>query len=203
MQARYTDLLLLSKHQFVNPSTYDDLIDHLNDLNDLTPRIKVSVENPLTPEIAFGLDTRLWGNSSGSIDSEKKDWEGWGGEGRHEDEVEVCSVWRGRRKHTHTHVLGDGDGDGCVECDTEGRHVQSPRAGGEQGDMDAEDGPAVQREVLDAALAKLDFEIYRGKLYLQYLLIQADEEQSRESSVSQIHRLFQHTSLIGLLGDTI
>ena len=121
-------------------------MDHLGEHNDLTPRIRVGPDQPVTPGVVFGLDTRLFLRGG----EEGLDWEAMGGTGRHEDEVEVRSVWRGgkrgkgkRRADGHAHEHGD-----CRDCDSE--------------EEDGEEVEPVERQVLEKALGELNFEIYRG-----------------------------------------
>lgn len=151
LQAQYTDLLLLSKHQLLSEPDMETLHDHLSTLNEDTPRIKVSSEQPITPELVFGLDTQLF-NRQGD---EGVDWEKLaGGSGWHGDEVETRTIWRGGRKPgkgkaPHIHE----NGDSCHDCN-------------QPDDDDEVRGEVVplSKETLQAALAKLSFEIYRGKL---------------------------------------
>ncbi|KAK4685221.1 hypothetical protein P7C73_g4931, partial [Tremellales sp. Uapishka_1] len=145
LQAQYTDLLLLSKHALVSERDYDTLLDHLLTLNDETPYIKVGPENPLDPDLVFGLDTKLFEKTQG----EKVDWEALGGQGKHEDEVETRRIWRGGKggqaKTAHDHV-----GDGC-DC------------AAEQGEIAGEDVVPIALELLETELSKLSFEVYRVK----------------------------------------
>jgi len=83
MQAQYTDLILLNKHEQVAERDLDEVIDRINDLNTDTPRIKVNVKNgDVQPDLLFGLDTRLFETMGHShYDS-----------GHHEREVDLISV---------------------------------------------------------------------------------------------------------------
>ncbi|WRT64489.1 uncharacterized protein IL334_001421 [Kwoniella shivajii] len=154
LQAKYTDLLLLSKHHLANERQMDDLIDSLNDLNDETPKIKVgpAPQNPPKPEVIFGLDTKLFELVAG----EKASWETVGGKNEwHGDEIETKQVWKGRKgkgkapAHSHTHQDGH-------ECDGRGRDHE------ENGEENYEIEP-VDSNLLDKELGKLSFEIYRVK----------------------------------------
>lgn len=149
LQAQYTDLMLLSKHELVTERDLDILLDHLGELNDTTPHIKVSRDKPLRPELVFGLDSQLFLQG----DKEQDSWAALGGQGQHIDEVETKSVWRGGRrpgkKHAHAH-----EGEACKDC-----------SGEEEATADAAATPVVpvERAQLEEQLAKLPFEIYRGK----------------------------------------
>ncbi|WVR04865.1 hypothetical protein IAU60_001877 [Kwoniella sp. DSM 27419] len=148
LQAKYTDLLLLSKHQLTTERQMDDLLDALGELNDETPKIKVgpAPANPPRPEIVFGLDTKLFQLAEG----EKATWAGVGGQGDwHGDEVETKQVYRGRKgkakAHQHEH------GEACASCE-------------EASAEDASDEvQPLDRDLLDGQLKKLSFEIYRVK----------------------------------------
>ncbi|RKP26753.1 CobW/HypB/UreG, nucleotide-binding domain-containing protein, partial [Syncephalis pseudoplumigaleata] len=58
IQAQYTDLILLNKHELVSEHQLDRVIDRVNDLNTDTPKLKVDLVQGLSPDMAFGLDTR-------------------------------------------------------------------------------------------------------------------------------------------------
>ena len=162
LQAQYTDMLLLSKHQLCSESDMDTLHDHLSTLNEDTPRIKVSSESPITPDLVFGLDTQLFSRQS----EEGVDWEKLAGEGAgvgkwHGDEVETKTLWRGGRRpgsdkgkgkgkevdHGHKHE----NGDACASCTVD-----------EADEVVEGEVVPTSRETLEAALSKLSFEIYRG-----------------------------------------
>ncbi len=137
-----------------------DLLDHLGTLNDLTPRIKVGSDHPVRPDIIFGLDTKLFLR----VGEEKVDWEKMGGEGKHEDEVEVRSLRRGgregkRKGKGHDHGPKHEQGEGCGVCRDDREQVDD--AGGEV--------EPIEREVLEKALSELSFEVYRGELVHLYL----------------------------------
>lgn len=160
LQAKYTDLLLLNKHDQVSEREYDILLDALGELNDTTPRIRISPNSPPKPEILFGLDTTLFEKSG----DEKAFWDGVGKEGGwHGDEVETKSVWLGgqepSRKRQRQHVHKEGEACGC----------------GEEGETMETGVKGVQREVLEQQLKKLNFEIYRGKPSLACIVLTSSQ----------------------------
>ncbi|CAO3655535.1 unnamed protein product [Mucor hiemalis] len=59
LQAQYTDVILLNKHELVNERELDDVIDHINVLNTDTPKVKCD-KNGVSPDLVFGLDTPLF-----------------------------------------------------------------------------------------------------------------------------------------------
>ncbi|KAF9086083.1 hypothetical protein BGX23_009155 [Mortierella sp. AD031] len=60
LQAKYTDLVLLTKHEGVSERDMDRVIDRVNDLNTDAPKVLVNVDQPVSPELIFGLDTKLF-----------------------------------------------------------------------------------------------------------------------------------------------
>ncbi|BEI90348.1 uncharacterized protein CcaverHIS019_0304180 [Cutaneotrichosporon cavernicola] len=143
LQAQYTDLHILSKHEDVSEREFDLLLDRLGDLTDSTPHIKVSREKPLTPELVFGLDSTLFLKGSEEADT----WAAIGGEGAHIDEVQTKSVWRGGRRPGHSHKKGEE----CGSC--------------KDGEEMVEEVQPLPREELEAQLKKFAYipEIYRIK----------------------------------------
>jgi hypothetical protein len=124
----------------------DTLHDHLSTLNEDTPRIKVSSESPITPDLVFGLDTQLFSRQG----EEGVDWEKIaGGSGWHGDEVETKTIWKGGKKPGKEHDHKEGSAcEGCASGHEEGG----------KGEVEP-----ISKETLEAALSKLSFEIYRGK----------------------------------------
>jgi len=123
----------------------DTLHDHLSTLNEDTPRIKVSSESPITPDLVFGLDTQLFSRQG----EEGVDWEKIaGGSGWHGDEVETKTIWKGGEKPGKKHDYAEGSKcEGCAGDDV-------VETGGEV--------EPITKETLEKALSKLSFEIYRG-----------------------------------------
>ncbi|KAL0081630.1 CobW/HypB/UreG, nucleotide-binding domain-containing protein [Phycomyces blakesleeanus] len=59
LQAQYTDVILLNKHELVSERGLDDVIDHVNELNTDTPKVRCSADG-ISPDLVFGLDTSLF-----------------------------------------------------------------------------------------------------------------------------------------------
>ena len=142
-------------------------MDHLGTLNDTTPRIRISEDKPVQPDVVFGLDTKLFEARA----DEGEYWAEIGkGAGWHGDEVETKTVWRGggvpgrkRRKVEHSHEHDhehkeNGNGDAC------GCHHDA-----EEEEVVGEVQP-VDKAVLEQLLEKLSFEIYRGAYSLRCVL---------------------------------
>ncbi|KAI5453320.1 hypothetical protein NCC49_005800 [Naganishia albida] len=173
IQAKYTDLLILNKHELVTPHQLDTVLDHLYEINDETPVVRISRSQPLAPELVFGLDTKLFERAG----EEAVDWEGLGTGEKHMDEVESRSVWRGggrpgkRGKKRDVSQVEDtavqshrhADGEACA-CEEEPAEEQGPPV------------QLVNGEVLHAELAKLPFEIYRVKGFLRMSTPTAPEQ---------------------------
>ncbi|KAJ3173291.1 hypothetical protein HK101_011078 [Irineochytrium annulatum] len=60
MQAKYTDVILLNKHELVTERELETVMDHVYELNEDTPKIKCEGEHGVSPDLLFGLDTRLF-----------------------------------------------------------------------------------------------------------------------------------------------
>ncbi|KAJ1904807.1 hypothetical protein LPJ81_002277, partial [Coemansia sp. IMI 209127] len=60
MQAQYTDLILLNKWEQVSERQLDIVVDHVNELNTDTPKIRVDKDASIDPDVAFGIDTTLF-----------------------------------------------------------------------------------------------------------------------------------------------
>ncbi|KAI9281916.1 CobW/HypB/UreG, nucleotide-binding domain-containing protein [Sporodiniella umbellata] len=59
LQAQYTDVVLLNKHELVDERQLDNVIDAINVLNTDTPKVKCNKEG-VSPDLVFGLDTELF-----------------------------------------------------------------------------------------------------------------------------------------------
>ncbi|KAJ1916266.1 hypothetical protein H4219_003886 [Mycoemilia scoparia] len=73
MQAKYTDLILLNKWEMVSERELDVVIDHVNDLNTDTPKVRVTKGSSVDPSLIFGIDTKLFelSNKDGASNNEK------------------------------------------------------------------------------------------------------------------------------------
>ncbi|RUS33664.1 hypothetical protein BC938DRAFT_470625 [Jimgerdemannia flammicorona] len=60
MQAQYTDVILLNKHELVTERQFDLVLDHVNELNTDTPKVRCDPHGSVSPDLIFGLDTRLF-----------------------------------------------------------------------------------------------------------------------------------------------
>ncbi|KAI1797466.1 cobW-domain-containing protein [Ganoderma leucocontextum] len=87
MQASYTDLILINKWEHVSERALDILIDHLNTLNDTTPKVKCQGKEGVDPSVVMGIDTKLF--QLGSLEHEHADVP-------HHDEVQTVTIYKGR-----------------------------------------------------------------------------------------------------------
>jgi G3E family GTPase len=94
MQAKYTDLILLNKHELVSERDLDIVIDHVNELNTDTPKITVDKDKGLSPDVAFGLDTKLFQITHHSDKAHMKDLD------HHAREVDIIQLIRVRGEDT-------------------------------------------------------------------------------------------------------
>jgi len=59
MQAKYTDLILINKHEDLDEITLEQNLDDLYEINLETPKIKTH-QGKVNPELIFGLDSKLF-----------------------------------------------------------------------------------------------------------------------------------------------
>ncbi|CAO3588259.1 unnamed protein product [Absidia cylindrospora] len=60
LQAQYSDVILLNKHELVSERDLDIVVDHVNELNTDTPKVKCDSTQGISPDLVFGLDTELF-----------------------------------------------------------------------------------------------------------------------------------------------
>ncbi|EIW84130.1 cobW-domain-containing protein [Coniophora puteana RWD-64-598 SS2] len=118
MQAKYSDIILINKSEHVSERALDDVIDHLNTLNDLTPKVRCKGREGVDPNLLFGLDTKLFKNTIPEPVSDES----------HHDEVQTVTIFRGgvaphshcsHEGSAHTHTLSNdtaGPTEEEVEC---------------------------------------------------------------------------------------
>jgi len=79
MQASFTDLILINKWEHVSDRALDIVLDHLNTLNDSTPKVRCCEQGGVDPNIIFGLESTLCPESNDAGDF-------------HHDEVETITI---------------------------------------------------------------------------------------------------------------
>ncbi|KAJ2698653.1 hypothetical protein FB645_005576 [Coemansia sp. IMI 203386] len=99
MQAQYTDIILLNKWESVSERQLDLVIDHVNELNTDTPKLKAERDTGVDPNVVFGIDTSLfrlserdhgaaaYGNNAGEPNRHIE---------HHDQEVDVIEICRGQ-----------------------------------------------------------------------------------------------------------
>eukprot|EP00898_Chlorokybus_atmophyticus_P007235 jgi/Chlat1/7512/Chrsp61S07010 len=83
LQAKYTDLLLINKHELVSERQLDDVLDDVYELNPDTPMVRTD-KGRVSADLVFGLDTQL---SRYTLLSEHQDVD------HHAREVDVLQVF--------------------------------------------------------------------------------------------------------------
>ncbi|KAH8100124.1 cobW-domain-containing protein [Cristinia sonorae] len=141
MQASYTDLIIINKWEHVTERALDILIDHLNTLNDLTPKIKCEGRNGVDPALIFGLDSKLFLEPAQLAVS-------------HHDEVETVTVARRPPHHTHA-----GHGDACSCADGGDPREEATDAGMATDGGEVRDPGSLARATLEEALLQLSKEV--------------------------------------------
>ncbi len=90
VQAQYTDLILINKHETLTERQLDTVLDDVYDLNLTTPKVKTD-RGRIDPELVFGLDTKLFESQAQAAEADR------GKDERHHDlEVELIQVRTGR-----------------------------------------------------------------------------------------------------------
>ncbi|KAJ3040678.1 hypothetical protein HDV00_010571 [Rhizophlyctis rosea] len=95
MQAKYTDVILLNKHELVTERQLDLVLDHVYHLNEDTPKLKCEGEHGVSPDLVFGLDTKLFSlapTASTTKSSTDKEWDGRMDLNHHYQEVDLITV---------------------------------------------------------------------------------------------------------------
>jgi hypothetical protein len=123
----------------------DLVVDHLNTLNDLTPKIRCRGRDGVDPNLIFGVESKLFLQ------------DGQATMVTHSDEVETVTVFKGpRRPDGHNHSSFNGD---CNCGVTNGEHLSA----------NGECKEAVEEQVLSSALNALPTEyIWRVKGFIRF-----------------------------------
>lgn len=112
LQARYTDLIVLNKHELAGPAREDEVVDRIRDLSDDTPVVR-SDKGWISKDVVFGIDGGLARSLIVSGPDPHHDHE-------HSSEVDVLSV----------RLPGREDGEGYV--DTNALHQLLTTAPGDE-----------------------------------------------------------------------
>ncbi|KAI0636188.1 cobW-domain-containing protein [Trametes polyzona] len=148
MQASYTDVILINKWEHVSERQLDILIDHLNTLNDTTPKVKCDGRAGVDPDLILGLDSKLF-------QLEHADASPFGADGAHHDEVETVTIARGYGPVTHH---GDHSGH-------EHHHSHEDAQGAQQDEPDA--SPISEQHLLDALSSLSKETVWRVKGFVR------------------------------------
>ncbi|RPD60975.1 cobW-domain-containing protein [Lentinus tigrinus ALCF2SS1-7] len=105
MQASYTDAILINKWEHISERQLDVLIDHLNTLNDTTPKVKCQRREGVDPAIVMGLDSKLFQLGSPELF-----------EASHHDEVQTVTIYRGQKPTGAHHGCGSADHSHCTHA---------------------------------------------------------------------------------------
>ncbi|KAF9168147.1 hypothetical protein DFQ26_001040 [Actinomortierella ambigua] len=96
LQAQYTDLILLNKHELVSERDMDRVIDRVNDLNTDTPKVLCHKDGGVSPDLMFGIDTKLFQleqqQHPDHSDKVNKEHAENGGHDHHDNEVDLVQV---------------------------------------------------------------------------------------------------------------
>jgi G3E family GTPase len=96
-----------NKWEHISIRALDLVVDHLNTLNDLTPKINCKSRNGVDPNLIFGVDSKLF-LELGAL--ENKDVS-------HTDEVETITIYRGPSKDQVAENIDDPHGGRDIEVE--------------------------------------------------------------------------------------
>lgn len=86
LQAKYTDLILINKHELVDEKTLEENLDDVYELNHTTPKVKTD-KGYISKDLVLGLDSKLFENYS-QVEEEEQGKE----EHHHDLEVEIMEL---------------------------------------------------------------------------------------------------------------
>ncbi|KAI0774984.1 cobW-domain-containing protein [Trametes elegans] len=162
MQASYTDVILINKWEHVSERALDILIDHLNTLNDTTPKIKCHPDRAgVDPELVLGLDSTLFQLES------RESHPALAADAQHHDEVETVTLLRGYDRPSHAHAGRDHH----HAHDHDHDHEHTGRAGNpaEAGAApeDSAEPPLTESQLLDALSSLSKETVWRVKGFVR------------------------------------
>lgn len=168
MQSSYTDIILVvsiqnfvdsrliiqydlqNKWEHISERALDLVLDHLNTLNDLTPKIKCNKEKGVDPKLIFGVDSQLFLDAKEAIEDTT-----------HNDEVETITIDNGTLEpHIHS-----GKCDHTHESHSSKNHEHAGTSGDEK---DTHSGDTITTDQLNSALGALSKEsVWRVKGFVR------------------------------------
>lgn len=83
LQTKFTDLILINKHELVSERELEDVLDDVYDLNLDTPKVKTT-KGIVNPDLIFGIDTKLFSSSDQPSTVRDKN--------HHHNEVDIIEV---------------------------------------------------------------------------------------------------------------
>ncbi|KAF8274802.1 cobW-domain-containing protein [Lactarius quietus] len=166
MQAQYTDVLLINKWEHVHERALDDVLEHLNTLNELTPKVRCTGKS-VDPALIFGIDSKLFSDARDDDCGRKRRCAA-------HDEVETVTLLRGAPAPTHIHT------DACSHDTLAHAHSHTQDPTKIPRDMDTP-LPPLDEPALAAALGQLSKEcVYRVKGFVRFSSAAADGDERPE-----------------------
>jgi G3E family GTPase len=153
--ADFTITMRQNKWEHVSEQALDIVLDHLNTLNDLTPKIKCKGRGGVDPNLVFGLETTLFTENESQANHPAVL--------SHNDEVETVTLQKGsayirNQRKPHEHI---GDQCGCAQDTPEDMGTDGE---GSLGDL----SEAIEKEILQNALNQISKEsIWRVKGFIR------------------------------------
>ncbi|KAI8592774.1 CobW/HypB/UreG, nucleotide-binding domain-containing protein [Geranomyces variabilis] len=120
LQAQYSDLILLNKHELVTERQLDDVIDRVNDLNTDTVKVHVDADKGIAPDLVFGIDSKLFELSDRASDERK--WAAMIDPAHMQSDVQVATI-EGRTAESSSSASQSCNGkDHTLDCSCNGGH---------------------------------------------------------------------------------
>lgn len=175
MQAQYTDVLLINKWEHVSERALDDVLEHLNTLNELTPKIRCTGKS-VDPALIFGIDSKLFCDGVPPPTPEERGTTTADGNGvaQHHDEVGTVTLLRGAAAPAHVHT---------ESCNHAHAHPHTQDSTAILHGTDAPI-PTLDEPALSAALGQLPKEyIYRVKGFVRFSSASSPAAEGEEQQI--------------------
>lgn len=182
MQAQYTDVLLINKWEHVSERALDDVLEHLNTLNEYTPKIRCSGKS-VDPALIFSIDSKLFRDPTQIAEGLGKP-KGDLVTTQHHDEVETLTLLRcaplpthaheHEHEHEHVHTTTPSDADDLHhhKHPHPPNHPEEPKAAAAA--AAARPLPPLDEPTLTAALRQLPKEsVYRVKGFIRFRFVRS------------------------------
>ncbi|KAJ3327051.1 hypothetical protein HDU76_012405 [Blyttiomyces sp. JEL0837] len=188
MQAKYTDIILLNKHELITERQLDTVLDHVYELNEDTPKIKCEGLTGVSPDLVFGIDTQLFQINAKAEGGTHGSLELLGDPNHHENEVDIVQIMLGGAEEV-AHA-------GSESCDHPHHHHQDHDHKSHNTTTESANSEPCQvptRESISAVLESLPKDnIYRVKGFIR---VKSSTESNSDTSLVIVNWAFGRFTL--------